>query len=186
MANSIDEVYERFLDDDEHILWSKEPDRRRLHLDGGCISAVMIIAFSGYGIFSLITAHNTAADWVMGGLFVLIGLMFLLVSVKRTAAYYVTDKRVLILGSLSVKELKYYDIAYVNVEKQKKGSLGNVVMLKSKLVRKGHSRTRNSTVYTGYTLFDLEDAERVKELILQQKDMPRAYAKAEEIEQYQR
>ena len=171
--------FENYLKDGEHILWSQIPEKRKLHLRGGIIPIVFGAAFLIAGLYVLLNERD-----YYDLIFIIIGLMIIFASIERFAAYLLTDKRILIFKGTSHKEIPYHRISFVTVEKKKNSDMGTVSICFSYLKKR---IDRHSTEYkVKYrNLYDVQDCEKVADIIKAQKDIPNAYDKAREVERMQ-
>ena len=109
--------------------------------------------------------------------------MIIFVCIERSAAYLLTDKRVLIFKGKKHKEIPYYNISFVAVEK-KNSDMGTVALCFSYLRKSPGHHTKEYKV-RWRKLYDVQDCEKVADIIKTQKDIPNAYDKAREAERMQ-
>ena len=183
-------VYDNYLEEGEHILWSQIPEDNRLHLSDGILGVVfgsiLLIAGAAAGIAVFVLFGALQA--VMGSvLFIFFGILCIMSSFGRPESYILTNKRVLIFHSMTYKDIRYYNITYTTSKKNKYNDLGEITLFGKAVFRKerrsGVSGGISYSVAT-YTLYDVKDYERVIEIIKAQKDMPEAFEKAREAERY--
>ena len=117
-------------------------------------------------------------------IFIIVGLIIIFAEIERSAAYLLTDKRVLIIKGMKYKEIPYHHISFVTVEKKKNSDMGTVSLCFSYLRKRPGHHTKEYKV-RWRKLYDVQDCEKVAEIIKTQKDMPNAYDKAREAERMQ-
>ena len=184
-------VYNDYLEEGEHILWSQVPEDRRLHLRGGILGVVFgsVLLIAGAAVFIVILMMFGVLQAVLGSaLFVFFGILCIMSSLGRAESYFLTNKRVLIFCSITYKEIRYYNITYTASKKNKYNGLGEITLFGQAALRREHnSGVRDGTSYivSTYTLYDVKDCERVIEIIKAQKNMPEALEKTREAERYQ-
>ncbi|WP_028518054.1 hypothetical protein [Ruminococcus flavefaciens] len=170
--------FENYLKDGEHILWSQIPEKRKLHLHSGIIPIVLGAVFLIAGLYVLLNEHDYYSL-----IFIIVGLLCIFTFIERSAVYLLTDKRILIIKNMTVKEISYYHISFVTVHKNKNSDIGTVKICFTHLSDSPNSRGEYRVSWI--SLYDIPDCERVADIIKTQKDLPDAYDKAREAERMQ-
>lgn len=170
--------YEDYLKDGEHILWSQIPEKKKFHLHSGIFTVIIGAVFILIGVEMILKERSYYAL-----IPIIFGLIVVFAFIDRSAAYLLTDKRILIIKGLTVKEISYYHISFVSVEKKKNSDTGTIAICFTHLSnRPNHQREYR---VTWHNLYDVQDCERVADIIKAQKDLPNAYDKAREAERMQ-
>ena len=170
--------FENYLKDGEHILWSQIPEKRKFHLHSGIIPIVLGAVFLIAGLYVLWYEHAYSAI-----VFVIVGLITIFTYIERSAAYLLTDKRILIIKNMTVKEISYYHISFVMVHKKKNSDSGTIAICFTHLSNNAGHRGEYKVMH--HNLYDVQDCEKVEDIIKKQKDLPNAYDKAREAERMQ-
>ncbi|SEH50265.1 PH domain-containing protein [Ruminococcus flavefaciens] len=113
--------FENYLKDGEHILWSQIPEKKKLHLSEGIIPIVLGAAVLIVGLYVLLNERALSSL-----IFIIVGLIIIFAEIERSAAYLLTDKRVLIIKGMKYKKIPYHHISFVTVEKKKNSDMGTV------------------------------------------------------------
>ena len=161
--------FEKYLKDDEHILWSQIPEKKKLHLSEGIIPIVLGAAVLIAGLYVLLNEHALSSL-----IFIIVGLIIIFAGIERSAAYLLTDRRVLIFKGEEYKEIPYYNISFITVEKKKNSDIGTVALCFSYLRKSPGHHTKEYKV-RWRKLYDVQDCEKVADIIKTQKDIPNAY-----------
>lgn len=117
-------------------------------------------------------------------IFIIVGLIIIFAGIERSAAYLLTDRRVLIFKGEEYKEIPYYNISFITVEKKKNSDIGTVALCFSYLRKSPGHHTKEYKV-RWRKLYDVQDCEKVADIIKTQKDIPNAYDKVREAERMQ-
>ena len=169
--------FEKYLKDDEHILWSHIPEERKFYLRNGIfviIGAILILG--GVGMMLKSTEHRA---WYA----IIFGAIVVFSYIDHPKAYLLTDKRILVIKDLLVKKVSYYNVSYITVNKKKNSDIGTVVacFINFSGRRNIHFRYREDCV----KLYDIPDCEKAADIIKKLKGVPGAYEKAREAERMQ-
>ncbi|SHM89473.1 PH domain-containing protein [Ruminococcus flavefaciens] len=180
---STDIDYDAYLDEGEHILWSQVPDKKKFHLPQGIIPVVLSLVFIIAGSYVLKIQHDKLVDFLYGLVFIIFGMVALFNYIERSATYLFTDKRIFIFKATKYKEIRYHNISFISVEKKKDSDTGNISLCFTHLLNRPHHQREYKV--TSQTIYDVQDCEKVAEIIKAQKDTTNAYKKAREIEREQ-
>lgn len=172
--------FENYLKDGEQILWSHIPEKKKLHLSDGIIPIVLGAACVIAGLYVLLNERAYSAL-----VFIIIGLIIISAGIERSAAYLLTDKRVLIFKGEKYKEIPYHHISFVTVDKKKNSDMGTVSLCFSYLRKRRTGHHTKEYKVRWRKLYDVQDCEKVADIIKAQKELPNAYDKAREAERRQ-
>ena len=180
---STDINYDDYLEEGEHILWSQTAENKKLHLKEGIVPVVLGAGFTIMGICMAIISGIFA-----GLILITLGLLLLFASFERSAAFLLTDKRIIVFKDRTKKEIRYYYISFLTVERKKNSDAGNINICISYLGHHDYDSYSSSPDYkvrVFATLYDVQDCKRVEEIIKEQKNLPNAYEKARQVEREQ-
>jgi len=172
----IDTVYEQYLDDDERVLWSNTKGSKRPHLRLELLLPFAVV-FPLLGIGALNFVEFNINEGIIIALTILGSwLLAAVVSLERPRTYILTDKRLLIFHRSTYKIIDFGLITYVYVRKKRSGKADVILS-----IRKGSTPSMGSQ-----TMYDVEDAETVRDILKEKTDVvAKTRKKQEEIERWQ-
>lgn len=182
--------FENYLEDGEHILWSKTDRRRKIRIKYHCLPNVVIaIAIFLIGLIILFkilgAGERNILSFIVPTMFLCFGMIIILLSIEFTAsAYFITDKRVFIFKSLTFCELKLYEICGIVAKKNKNDDKGRIILYK--YIGQGSTGPDDNAEKDVFvTLYDVEEPENVVSILRRHKEVTNAYEKARESERRQ-
>ncbi|MBR3666985.1 MAG: hypothetical protein IKH96_02890 [Ruminococcus sp.] len=173
----IETEYEQYLDDDERVLWSNTNGSKSPHLRLELLLPFAVVfPLLGIGLLrfvdfrineNIIIVLTILGSWLLAAA----------VSLEWPKSYILTDKRILLFHRSTYKILDYGAVSSVYVTKKKKSGKADVVL---------NLRKTNKPEMQSQTMYDVEDAETVRDILKEKTDVvAKTRKKQEEIERWQ-